>query len=80
MGLPTVYAQIQIDEVSSTVTYIGFCMTNYTGTDRPLWAVFRIQSAAGSSPTGLTTIYGAQAPNTFDQVWDDRASLTYIPG
>ncbi len=80
MGLPTVYAQIQIDEVSSTVTYIGFCMTNFTPTSAPAWAVFRIQSASGTSPTGLTTIYGAQAPNEFNQVWDNRGSLTYIPG
>ncbi len=75
--LPTEYAQLITDEVSDTVTYIGYCMTNFTPTSEPLWAIYRVTSESGTTPQGVTVIEGANSPGDFTEVWDNRTSLTY---
>lgn len=60
------------DEVSSTVTYIGYCKRLGIGTDKPEWFIIRI-TVIGT----LTKPEYANGTNHFDQVWDDRATLTY---
>ncbi len=77
--LPTTYAQIIVDEVSALVTYIGYNMDDFASQTDNTWAVFRITSAAATTPTGVTIIQGAQAPGVFDQVWADRVILSYAP-
>jgi hypothetical protein len=82
MSLPTTYAKIIIDEVSTTVTYIGYNMDQFALTNSPTWAIFKITAASGTSPTGVTTIQpgisGTPAPSLFNEKWDDRLTLTYI--
>ena len=80
--LPTNYAQIIIDENTTLVTYIGYNMAEFAPTSEATWAIFKITAAAASSPTGVTTtkpaISGTPAPSLFNQIWDNRTTLTYL--
>lgn len=60
-----------IDEASATVTYIGEAVPSAT-VSQPLWRIKKIDST-----TNPTTIYFADANDDFDNVWNDRATLTY---
>ncbi len=60
-----------IDEASSTVTYIGYAEQG-TATSAAAWAIEKIDEDV-SGDTVNTWAPGAQ----FNQVWDDRASLSY---
>ncbi len=71
------YAKIITDEVSSTVTYVGYAQTNFVATSDPLWQILKITSASGTSPAGVTTFQFADAPGDFTNIWDNRASLNY---
>lgn len=61
----------RIDEASSTVTYIGEAAPG-TATSSALWRVKKIDST-----TNPTKIVFADGNDLFDNVWDDRASLSY---
>jgi len=61
-----------IDEASATTTYIGEAVTN-AATSAAAWRIQRI-SVSGT----ITTIEWAGGGSRFDQVWDNRASLTYV--
>jgi len=60
-----------IDEASATVAYIGEAVPSAT-VSQALWRIKKIDST-----TNPTTIYFADANDNFDNVWNDRASLTY---
>lgn len=60
-----------IDEASATVTYIGVAHPSAT-TAQALWRIKKIDST-----TNPTTIFFADANDNFDNVWDNRASLSY---
>lgn len=60
-----------IDEASATITYIGEAVPSAT-VSQPLWRIKKIDST-----TNPTTIYFADADDDFDNVWNDRATLTY---
>ena len=60
----------RIDEASSTVTYIGKATTG-TATSVSLWQVQKIDTTTG------TVITWADGNGDFDNIWDNRATLTY---
>ena len=64
-----VYA-IRIDEASATVTYIGKAATG-SATSGALWQVQKIDTTTG------TVITWADGNGDFDNIWDNRATLTY---
>ncbi len=66
---PVVYST-RVDEASSTVTYIGKAVP---GSDESA-AVWQVQMMDTS---GVLTITLADGNDNFDNVWDDRATLTY---
>ncbi len=61
----------RVDEVDASNTYVGVSKPG-TATSSALW---RIQKIAVSGT--VTTISFADGNDAFDNVWDDRASLTY---
>lgn len=60
-----------IDEASATITYIGKAQTD-SSTSSALWQIERIDTSAG------TAIKWADGDDKFDNVWTDRAILTYL--
>lgn len=60
-----------IDEVSSTVTYIGKAKLGTAGSDA-FWQIRKIQKVGT-----VTSIQYADGDRQFDNVWNSRASLTY---
>ena len=61
----------RVDEASATVTYVGQAQDGSDIAD-PAWQIQRITSSGGA-----TEIEWADGNNDFDNVWDDRSSLTY---
>lgn len=60
-----------IDEANGNLTYIGFAKIGST-TDEAVWQIFRVQK------TGSTTlIQYADGDENYDNVFDDRDSLSY---
>jgi len=60
----------RIDEATSTVTYIGKAATGST-TSTSVWQVQKIDTTTG------TVITWADGNGDFDNIWDNRASLSY---
>lgn len=60
-----------IDEASDTVTYIGEAVPSATPS-QPLWRIIKADST-----TNPTTIFFADADDNFDNIWVNRASLSY---
>lgn len=63
------YATI-VDEASATITYVGKA-TPGTATASALWQIQKIDT------TGDLTITWADGNADFDNVWNDRATITY---
>lgn len=60
----------RIDEASSTVTYLGNSLCG-TATSAAAWQIKKIDSTSG------VAITFADGDPQFNNIWDDRASLTY---
>jgi len=60
-----------VDEASSTVTYVGEASTG-TAVGAASWRIKRLTQAAS-----VLTIEWADGNGNFDNVWSDRASLSY---
>lgn len=60
----------RIDEASATVTYIGVALPG-TATSASTWQIKKIDSSSG------TSITFADGNSSFDNEWDERASLSY---
>lgn len=60
----------RVDEVSSTLMYVGKAQPG-ASTALPYWQIMRVDTTAG-----VVTAF-ADGNTNFDNVWDDRASLTY---
>ena len=60
----------RVDEVSGTLMYVGYSAPG-TLTSAAEWAIKRVDSSAGI----VTTWADGEA--TANQIWDNRASLTY---
>ncbi len=69
IGTPSTYTT-RIDEADATTTYIGTADPG-TAESAASWQVKKIVS------TNPTSIKFADGTSAFDNVWDDRASLTY---
>ncbi len=65
---------LEYDRVSSTIAYSGFALTG-TDTDEALWGVRRITKLGG----GLALVEFADGDRELNNIWDDRATLTYLP-
>ena len=62
---------LAVDEIDGTTTYIGMAKAG-TGTDEARWQIRRI------TKTGTVTLFEfADSNDRYDNVWDDRVSLTY---
>lgn len=61
----------RIDEASATVTYVGYAAIGSSNASA-VWQIFKL-SVSGA----VTSVTWADSNANFDNVWDDRASLTY---
>jgi len=64
--------QTKIDTASSTTTYVGKAASD-VATSAAFWKIQRIL-VSGSD----TTITYADGNEYYDNIWDNRASLTYL--
>lgn len=67
----TQYAK-RYDQVSDTLAYLGDAAVG-AGTSSSVWRIQRLQFTTG----GSVTITFADGNTSFDNVWDNRASLSY---
>lgn len=63
---------VRVDEASPTVTYAGFAAVG-TATADPLWRIKKITDSSGD-----VTVEWADGDANFNNIWDNRASLTYL--
>jgi hypothetical protein len=64
----------QIDDVSTSgITYIGKALVG-TGTASPLWQIQKVNQ----NGTPITTVITWAGNAKFNQIWDNRTSLTYV--
>lgn len=60
-----------MDEVSATVTYVGEAIVGSL-TSQAVWKIKKL-TVSGT----ITSVQYADGDSTFDNIWDDRVSLTY---
>lgn len=60
-----------VDEASSTITYVGFARPG-TADITPAWRIFRIETSGT-----VTKIRWAEGTAAYENIWSNRASLTY---
>lgn len=70
-SVDTIYA-IRIDTVSSTLTYIGEASVGANNSDA-IWRIRKLETVGT-----VLSVQWADGDFQFDNVWDNRASLTYI--
>jgi hypothetical protein len=63
---------IRIDRINSLLTYIGVAAVNSLNSDS-VWQIRRITKTVG----GVTTIEYADGDPKYNNIWDDRAILSY---
>ena len=70
--LPTASAAlaVRLDEASATISYVGEAPAGSL-TSSAAWRIKKLNTASG------TILTWADGDTDFDNVWDDRASLTY---
>jgi hypothetical protein len=61
---------LRMDEASATVTYVGEAQPG-TATSAPAWRIKKLDTASG------TSVKWADGDTLFNNVWDNRAGLTY---
>lgn len=62
---------VYVDEASTSVTYVGETKPGIA-TSEPYWRIIKITESGN-----LTTVQFADGEDSFTQIWDDRASLSY---
>jgi hypothetical protein len=62
---------IRLDEASTTITYVGEAKVGTTEASAK-WRIFRLTDSSGD-----LTIEYADGDDKFDNVWANRASLSY---
>lgn len=67
---PNLYS-VRIDDVSATVSYIGRALVG-TATNTAAWQIMKVE-VSGT----VTSIKTADSNDKFDNIWDNRTSLTY---
>lgn len=63
---------VRLDQVDSTTTYVGEAPIGSLDTE-PRWRVRKLLTSGS-----VLSILWADGNQQFDNVWDNRASLTYI--
>lgn len=63
---------IRIDRASGTTWYIGRALPG-SATSSAVWQIMRLTFSGGL----LTAVEWADSNDNFDNVWDNRASLSY---
>jgi len=63
---------MRVDEVSSSLSYVGVAEPG-SATASAVWRIYKIASTAGVSPI----ITWADGNVNLDNIWDNRAALTY---
>ena len=63
--------KVLVDEVSATLTYIGKAIPG-SSLASAVWLIYRV-SVSGA----ITTISHADGNSLYDNIWNDRASLSY---
>lgn len=63
------------DEQVAGTTYVGVASPG-TATNVARWKISRVVVVSGGPPN-TTTVTWADGNNLYDNVWDDRATLTY---
>jgi len=61
---------LKLDEVSSTLFYVGEASIA-ASTSSPMWRIRKIDTTTG------VDVRWADGNSNYDNVWDDRTSLTY---
>lgn len=61
---------LQIDDVSATLSYIGKAAPG-SATSAAVWQIKKVDTTSG------TIITWASGSSNFNQIWDNRASLSY---
>lgn len=67
------FYDVRFDSVSSTLSYTGKAAPGSLPSD-PVWQVKRVTVTGNDIASSF-----ADGNASFDNVWDDRASLTYLP-
>lgn len=62
----------QIDEAAGSITYVGKAAIG-TATSAAAWQVYRMDESGDPE----LIILWADGDNNFDNIWDNRASLSY---
>jgi len=62
---------LKLDEVSSTLFYVGEASIA-ASTSSPMWRIRKIDTTTG------VDVRWADGNSYYDNVWDDRTSLTYL--
>lgn len=62
---------LKLDQVTSTLFYVGEA-TFAASTSSPLWRIRKIDTTTG------VDVRWADGNSNYDNVWDNRASLTYV--
>jgi len=62
----------RIDETSASVNYIGIAKIGSSNAD-PVWQIQKITVVSK-----ITSTFWADGDDNFDNVWNNRASLTYL--
>lgn len=64
---------LRVDVASPTITYVGKAPLS-SSTVSSVWRIQRLTTGA----TGSVTVEWADGNSLYDNVWDNRASLTYL--
>lgn len=62
---------VRVDKITDTLSYAGRAAPG-SATNLPVWRIFKIEISGPS----ITTLY-ADGNALFDNIWDDRLSLSY---
>ena len=63
---------VRVDDVSSTITYVGEAPIRSPNT-APVWRIKKLETLGS-----VFSITWADGNMSFDNVWNDRASLSYL--
>ena len=66
-----------VEEVSDTLTYVGYPLASCTGTDDAKWLIKRIMDIKMTDGSTIKTIMYANGVHRYNQKWSERKSLVY---
>lgn len=68
---PSVHSSLRVDDASSTITYVGEAPHSSNESDA-VWRIKKLETVGT-----VLKVTWADGNSSFDNVWADRASLTY---